>query len=62
MLSFNSKATEDLKRSVLYDMYANKEAILKQMPLAKSDRTKKKLMAWVDKMEALIQAQFDKAS
>lgn len=48
--------------NILPELYDNKQRILNQLTMAKSEFTKKKLLSWIDKIDKLIQEQYDKAS
>lgn len=43
-------------------LYVNKEMILNHLPKVKNDKSKKKLLTWIERINKIIQTEFDKAS
>lgn len=59
MLSYGKVLSkETIKQQTLAELYTNKERILNQMTKAKSERTKKKIIEWIECIDTMIRSEY----
>lgn len=58
----NIKSLIIKKKTILELLYENKEMLLKQMDKVKSEKSRRKIYIWLDRLDFKIKQEFDKAS